>query len=70
MPTDLQAKLDIASRCSFCDKPYKDVRKLIVGNRSSICDACVLLCYDVLQKAGILGESSVKSKGESAPGES
>jgi hypothetical protein len=34
--------------CSFCDKPKKDVRKLIRGPGVSICDRCVALCVEIL----------------------
>ncbi len=36
--------------CSFCGKQRSDVRKLISGPRVFICDECVTLCNDILQK--------------------
>lgn len=36
--------------CSFCGKPNSEVHKLIVGPSVYICDECVNLCYDILQK--------------------
>jgi ATP-dependent Clp protease ATP-binding subunit ClpX len=36
--------------CSFCGKPHSEVRKLIQGPGVYICDACVLICKNVLDK--------------------
>jgi ATP-dependent Clp protease ATP-binding subunit ClpX len=35
-------------RCSFCSKPQKDVRKLIVGPDVYICDECIAVCNTIL----------------------
>lgn len=37
-----------ATRCSFCGKADKDVRKLIAGPGVYICDECVGLCSEIL----------------------
>lgn len=37
-------------RCSFCDKSEHAVRKLIAGKGVYICDSCVELCNEILQK--------------------
>ena len=37
-------------RCSFCGKPQSQVRRLISGNGVYICDECVQLCQDILEK--------------------
>ncbi|MBZ0188822.1 MAG: SMI1/KNR4 family protein [Candidatus Obscuribacterales bacterium] len=37
--------------CSFCGSPQSQVRKLISGPGSAICDECVVLCSDVLNEA-------------------
>ena len=34
--------------CSFCGKSQKDVKKLIAGPTSFICDECVELCNDII----------------------
>lgn len=39
-----------ALRCSFCNKPSPDVRKLIAGPRVYICDACVESCNEILRQ--------------------
>ena len=36
--------------CSFCAKQRREVRKLISGPRVFICDECVKLCNDILEK--------------------
>ncbi|HEY5912038.1 MAG TPA: ATP-dependent Clp protease ATP-binding subunit ClpX [Verrucomicrobiae bacterium] len=36
--------------CSFCGKSHAEVRKLIAGPGVYICDSCVLLCKQVLDK--------------------
>ena len=35
-------------RCSFCDKPQNDVRKLIAGPSVFICDECVQVGVDII----------------------
>ncbi len=36
--------------CSFCKKSHHEVRKLITGPGVNICDGCVLICKDLLDK--------------------
>jgi hypothetical protein len=36
--------------CSFCGKSYDDVRMLIGGRNTTICDECVDLCLDVIEE--------------------
>jgi len=36
--------------CSFCDKSQRDVLKLIAGPGVFICNECVALCNDIIQK--------------------
>ena len=38
--------------CSFCGKPQTEVRILIAGPSSYICDACVALCQEVIADYG------------------
>src|SRR5688572_30199778 len=36
-------------RCSFCNKPYAEVQKLIAGNKDvAICNECVEVCTDII----------------------
>lgn len=38
--------------CSWCNKPKKEAKKLIGGpRRQFICDACVGVCNDILEKS-------------------
>ncbi|MBP3543346.1 MAG: ATP-dependent Clp protease ATP-binding subunit ClpX, partial [Lachnospiraceae bacterium] len=38
-------------RCSFCNKPQDQVRKLIAGsNNVFICDECIDLCAEILEE--------------------
>ena len=36
--------------CSFCGKSQHEVRKLIAGPTVFICDECVELCMDIIEK--------------------
>jgi ATP-dependent protease Clp ATPase subunit len=36
--------------CSFCGKSHAVVRKLIAGPGVYICDSCVMVCKDLLDK--------------------
>jgi ATP-dependent Clp protease ATP-binding subunit ClpX len=36
--------------CSFCGKSHAEVRKLIAGPGVYICDACILVCKEILDK--------------------
>ena len=38
-------------RCSFCNKPQSQVRKLIAGpNRAYICDECIEVCSEIIEE--------------------
>ena len=34
--------------CSFCEKPQKEVKKLIAGAGVYICDECIELCNEII----------------------
>ena len=36
--------------CSFCGKSQHEVRKLIAGPTVFICDECVALCTDIVER--------------------
>ena len=36
--------------CSFCGKKQDDVERLIAGNHVYICNECVRLCNEILDK--------------------
>ena len=43
---------DRALVCSFCQKANHEVRKLIAGPGSYICDECVKLCSEIIAEQG------------------
>ena len=45
--------------CSFCGRPEEAVEKLISGPESFICDRCVRLCMDIVQKKPIQHEFKI-----------
>ena len=44
--------------CSFCGKGQEQVRRLIAGNGVYICDECVELCADIIEKELAADDSS------------
>ncbi len=52
--------------CSFCGKSQNEVNKLIAGTTAFICDECIHLCSDVLNKGGD-NNSSYKIEGNITP---
>ena len=36
--------------CNFCGKQRSEVAKLIVANDAGICNECIELCHDILDK--------------------
>lgn len=49
-------------KCNFCNKTQTEVRKLIAGNQVYICDECIYLCFDILEKDNKEDNKSKKSK--------
>lgn len=39
-----------APQCSFCGRPEEAVEKLIAGSESYICDKCIRLCVEIVEK--------------------
>src|SRR5512140_3533727 len=62
--TALVARPTNITLCSFCGKSHAEVRKLIAGPGVYICDNCVLLCKQVLDKE--LSVQARKSKPKAA----
>ena len=50
MTTEEENKENQELHCSFCGKSQKEVRKLIAGPGVNICDSCVSLCSEVVDK--------------------
>ena len=42
-----------AMECNFCGKQRNEVAKLIVANDAGICNECIELCYNILDKERI-----------------
>ncbi|MGI6176217.1 MAG: ATP-dependent Clp protease ATP-binding subunit ClpX [Christensenellales bacterium] len=38
------------ARCSFCNKPQEQVRRIIAGPGVYICDECLQLCVDIMEE--------------------
>lgn len=48
---------DKAYKCSFCNKPYDEVGRLIAGpNGVFICNECVGLCNEIIKREGLREE--------------
>ena len=50
-------------RCSFCNKSQRDVKKLVAGPAVQICNECVGICVDVLERDVILEPGSKAGPG-------
>jgi hypothetical protein len=37
-------------RCSFCNKPQREVKKLVAGPTVYICNECVAICLDIISE--------------------
>ncbi|HTB33908.1 MAG TPA: ATP-dependent Clp protease ATP-binding subunit ClpX [bacterium] len=35
-------------KCTFCNKPQDEVKKLVIGPAANICNECIALCSDIL----------------------
>ncbi len=55
-------KNDNQVRCSFCDKPQSQVRKMIAGpNGTYICDECVEVCSEIIEEELSYDEGNQKA---------
>ncbi|NLO48393.1 MAG: ATP-dependent Clp protease ATP-binding subunit ClpX [Clostridiales bacterium] len=55
-------------KCSFCGKSQDEVKRLIAGKNSFICDECVSLCVGILDEDLILPKSKSRAKSLGRPG--
>lgn len=51
-----------SAECSFCGKPHNEVKKLIAGPGIMICNECVIICSDILDRE--IGVSRLVSFGD------
>lgn len=49
----MSKKEKMTTLCSFCGRPEEAVEKLIAGSESYICDKCVRLCMEIVEKKPI-----------------
>ena len=44
------SNVQIPARCSFCNRPHADVKKLIAAGKTdvAICDECIEVCNDIV----------------------
>ena len=42
-------------RCSFCGRSQREVKILVAGPRSNICDGCVDICVEVVSEGKAAG---------------
>ncbi len=56
LPHHLMARPTNLTMCSFCGKSHSEVRKLIAGPGVYICDTCIGVCKDILDKEMGTGE--------------
>jgi hypothetical protein len=47
-PRQMTPVEEVATRCSFCGKPYDEAAKVVAGPGVYICDACVELCQQII----------------------
>lgn len=44
--------------CSFCNKSQHEIRKLIAGPKSYICDECIEICNEIIVEEDYLNAES------------
>jgi ATP-dependent Clp protease ATP-binding subunit ClpX len=58
----------VLRKCSFCGKPENKVQNMFSAGNASICDECVIYCYEMLvnnDPLGIIGQQFKKPKQKS-----
>lgn len=50
------------AKCSFCGKSATQVARLLFGRGAYICDECVMLCYQMLVRDGLIEDTGVHKK--------
>lgn len=57
--TTTTAESEVAITCSFCGKSRNEVRTVITGPNVAICDECVDLCNDIIERQCAREESQL-----------
>ena len=60
-------KTDHTIRCSFCAKGRNDVKTMIAGTASYICDECIELCNDIISEETDFNKDKEFEAGENLP---
>ncbi|RXJ87872.1 ATP-dependent Clp protease ATP-binding subunit ClpX [Arcobacter sp. CECT 8985] len=55
------------STCDFCGKNIKDVKKIFSSEKAHICDECIDMCFNVLQKESLKEYKQQFQKGLNVP---
>jgi hypothetical protein len=55
--TAVEDESTVVPRCTFCTKPYTEVKRLVAGPGIYICDGCVALCVDIIEKSRDAGDA-------------
>jgi ATP-dependent Clp protease ATP-binding subunit ClpX len=57
-------------KCTFCNKPQDEVKKLVIGPAANICNECIALCSDILAEEGDFGaetQGPLRGRGKALP---
>jgi len=55
------------TRCSFCGKGQEQVRKLVAGPGVYICDQCIDLCQEVLERTPVHDHQARQARNHPEP---
>ena len=50
--------------CSFCGKSQHEVKKLIAGPATFICEECVILCFDIVVEEGFYDRGHISREAQ------
>ena len=54
-------------KCTFCNKPQDEVKKLVIGPAANICNECIALCSDILAEEAQGAEARTRKAPKSLP---
>ena len=47
---DTNSRTPKLRRCSFCGKTSDQVRRMVAGPNAQICNECILLCQEIIER--------------------
>jgi ATP-dependent Clp protease ATP-binding subunit ClpX len=56
-------------KCTFCNKPQDEVKKLVIGPAANICNECIALCSDILAEEAPADGRAARPKALPKPAE-